>query len=102
MMDDLGAAAQAQRVGHHLMDSVEEFVRHNGVRIDKDENLPMRGSSTSVPNAGDITNRLTDYPCPGYPCSLSRPIGACVVHDDEFDAALAIRSSPLETRQRSR
>ena len=84
------------------MDSVEEFVRHNGVRIDKDENLAVRGSSTSVPNTGDIMNRLTNYPCPGYPCDLSRPIGACVVHDDEFDAALAIRSSPLEARQRSR
>jgi hypothetical protein len=80
------------------MDSVEKFVRHDGVRIDKDENLAARGSSTSVPNAGDIMNVLTNYRCPGYPCDLSRPIGACVVHDDEFDAALAICGSPLEAR----
>ena len=101
-MDNVGRAAQAQRIGHRLVDPLEESVRHRGVCIDKNQNLAVRDSRTRVSNPGNVMDRLTNDSCPRCTCDLSRPVSARIIHNDEFDATPGLRGSPLEAPERLR
>jgi hypothetical protein len=97
MVDNVWTATDAGGVAHRLSDFVEKLVRRQGIGIDENQNIAVRGLRANASNSCDIVDVFMHHACAEFLRNPCRAIGARVVDNDQFHAASALCAGTQDT-----